>query len=892
MMKMGAAMSLSERIIAKRQGKVNVDETIRVSLNNERDEVPIPSTYPPCIPDRCNPKLECFLFDGIDSVKYSFLNGMVFPICHGGINLSYNLTTSYTIPYRMIVIYGTPKNFSGLSSNDINNDSHRMNKLFRYQSIFNEVFLDLQLQQCIGITTMLYLRRLKALQNSEEIANIIFKKKYPHVTDELAIAVGRKTEDLAKSYVGTPVNQYYAFFNTYFSNNENYHDSFSGLFLPVYCRGEEWVSSNYNPIIFDKEPIKIINTCQRVSTLPEKIINMPTFDLTSMRDLKKVKNMNTDNLLLIIKMLIARKTAFTSCNSKTKIDPAPDSTSISSTATLLDISLIETDLPIENEDFELNGLHLDNNNVKIARITSEDVSILMYMLWFISNGKTPEVERIKYYMKNMYFYYYYLIQKVALPQHTLSDHELELLHGDATLLPLAAITAYNTIINNYIHERANFYNITFLTVNHICRPPADSTKKLELVEKGIFTQECESEFNSICATGELPDYSPITVNPTSDAPMLSRENRIVVEIAPYAAAAASPPDAVAATAYVAASPDIAYANGVASNAASSAYEHVEASVVARAADIAVSAAADAHNAADAHAANAGSIASAANAAAHAYSAVASPAAAHAVASDAASRATAPDAASRAAASDAASRAAASDAAIASTNANESLLTRFMIFMTNFNYKEGAQEKTILDMVLNSLRGPLQRLPRSSPTQRLPEEFYFDNLPTNKILTEIAYKKEEECHPMRIRDLGIRDEYGTESADTGEDMYLLFMKEQQENVLDLINGKKSETNLITKILQKKAAIKEEAAIQRADDINTNERRKRDITITDGDPVSDRRIVKGKRLPLTFGGKNIHKKITRRRTRKIMTKRQTQRKRKRQTHRKRKRTIRRK
>ena len=74
-----------------------------------------------------------------------------------------------------------------------------------------------------------------------------------------------------------------------------------------------------------------------------------------------------------------------------------------------------------------------------------------------------------------------------------------------------------------------------------------------------------------------------------------------------------------------------------------------------------------------------------------------------------------------------------------------------------------------------------------------------------------------------------------------------MKEQQENVLDLINGKKSETNLITKILQKEAAIKEEAAIKRADDINKNERRKRDITITDGDPVSDRRIVKGKRLP---------------------------------------------
>ena len=82
-------LSYSEQIAAKRQKKKGRSDADLLSLREE-EETPIRPIYS-CITLVCNPKPTCDLYHGRDSVERSFLNGMVFPICHGGINLSYNL---------------------------------------------------------------------------------------------------------------------------------------------------------------------------------------------------------------------------------------------------------------------------------------------------------------------------------------------------------------------------------------------------------------------------------------------------------------------------------------------------------------------------------------------------------------------------------------------------------------------------------------------------------------------------------------------------------------------------------------------------------------------------------------------------------------------------------
>ena len=123
-------------------------------------------------------------------------------------------------------------------------------------------------------------------------------------------------------------------------------------------------------------------------------------------------------------------------------------------------------------------------------------------------------------MNQMYFYYYHIMMK-TMPQNNpdISKDESELINKmkeDTSILPLVAITTFNTLINNYIHEQATIYKITFATINSVCRPNAIPEENETLQLKGVFTQECEIALD--CSPKMYEEYDPIEVHAKIDIP--------------------------------------------------------------------------------------------------------------------------------------------------------------------------------------------------------------------------------------------------------------------------------------------------------------------------------------------------------------------------------------
>ena len=456
----------------------------------------------------------------------SVLNGILMLSCHGTVNFDYNLTTDYIIPYRMLFIYSTPFSFSGLAPANIKILSHRMNKLIHDRNNINNTLLYKIDDTCGGITTRKLLQAILMDSTFVEHVENNFRFTYDQAI-AFATSKGIPTDHLGKPHIGTPLNQMYCFSNYYFYNNEEVHDSFSGLFLAAFCINSTWVSSNYMPIIFSVSPTKMQgvmppNTQSNLypeSSLLDPIKIMPVYDLSSMRDIKKVKNMNNTLLGFIIKMLIARNVTFTS-SIATIIKNA--SGQYKSTPIKLDYGFIDPNLVIIDNITEtnINGLPVNNNNVKISRISSEDVSILLYVLWFISNGKWKEINVIMNYMNLMYFYYYHIMMKITINYIPTNQDELTFIkkiHNDTSLLPLAAITTFNILINNYIHEQATINKITFATIHSVCRPNAIVEQTNTVQMRGQYSQECEIALD--CSPKQEKPYQPQKV--TSAFPQIT-----------------------------------------------------------------------------------------------------------------------------------------------------------------------------------------------------------------------------------------------------------------------------------------------------------------------------------------------------------------------------------
>jgi hypothetical protein len=458
--------------------------------------------------------------DGVEAID-SLLNGILILSSHGIVNFAYNLTTAYTIPYRMLTIYTIPFSFLGQSSPNVTIPSHRMNKLIKYQQdIYDTLLIKIENSQCEGITPRNLLAQIKKDSSIKDFQRDLFTK-FPQIHTQ-ASELNMDVTKIGLPHIGTPVNQTYSFSNYYFYNNKDVHDSFSGLFITVFCISEDgpWVSSNYMPIIFSKSPIKmsgVIKQTYNESTLLDAIKTMPVYDLTSMRDIKKIKNIDNTLLNLIIKMLIARNVTFTSSIAEIIVKHNEGQTDKQYSIPIrLDYGLIESGYSIIDNasEVDINGLPINNNNVKISRISSEDVSVLLYVLWFISNEKWIEINVIMNLMNQMYFYYYHIMMK-TMPQNNpdISKDESELINKmkeDTSILPLVAITTFNTLINNYIHEQATIYKITFATINSVCRPNAIPEENETLQLKGVFTQECEIALD--CSPKMYEEYDPIEVH--------------------------------------------------------------------------------------------------------------------------------------------------------------------------------------------------------------------------------------------------------------------------------------------------------------------------------------------------------------------------------------------
>ena len=492
----------------------------------------------PCsiIPVPCPPNIGPPL-DGVDAMD-SLLSGILILSCHGTVNFDYNLTTDYIIPYRMLFIYSTPFSFSGLSPSDITILSHRMNKLIHYRNNINNASLVEFDETCVGITTKTLLKAILGdvvfIEHNADNFRVTYDKAI-----EFAKSKGIPTSHLGKPHIGTPVNQLYCLSNYYFYNNHNVHDSFSGLFLAAFClikdSKEVWASSNYMPIYFKEPPTKSQGVMPStpteiypLSTLPDEIKNMLVFDVSSIRDINKVKNMNKTLLNFIIKMLIARNVTFTS-SLATILKSA--SGHHKSTPIRLDYSFIEPVFTFDTTaEANVNGLPVTNNNVKISRISAEDVSILLYVLWFISNGKWKEINIIMNYMNLMYFYYYNIMMKIPIVDYRPADQAeidfISKINEDTSLLPLAAITTFNILINNYIHEQATINKITFATIHSVCRPNAIVEQTNTVQIRGQFSQDCEIALD--CSPKPMKtNYNPQKV--TSAFPKITVELNQIIE---------------------------------------------------------------------------------------------------------------------------------------------------------------------------------------------------------------------------------------------------------------------------------------------------------------------------------------------------------------------------
>jgi hypothetical protein len=94
------------------------------------------------------------------------------------------------------------------------------------------------------------------------------------------------------------------------------------------------------------------------------------------------------------------------------------------------------------------------------------------------------------------------------------------------LLPLAAITTFNILINNYIHEQATINKITFATIHSVCRPNANVAQDNTVQIRGQFSQDCEIALD--CSPKPMKtNYNPQKV--TSAFPKITVESNQIIE---------------------------------------------------------------------------------------------------------------------------------------------------------------------------------------------------------------------------------------------------------------------------------------------------------------------------------------------------------------------------
>ena len=478
--------------------------------------------------------------------KYLFdqqLSGIITGIYHGGINLPRNLTNVPIIPFNILQIYIT---FLGLVSYaaDPGSRFHRTNILV----MFDKLFKAISIQNNCKITPSHYYNAMRSnqlLNKFEEFTSEETQQDYTQIIKECT-EHNRDVCSIGHYAFGTPLNQILTFCEqTLFDKTEEENpmfDDFCGWFMHV-CEittgdtpiwfsatnvtvgdGETQMVTNgitfvYAPIPRledDDETTEQLSTpVQFTKTFPERRQNAKgslnprledalVYDLCSFEEIRKVQHMTDYYVMLILKLLIARDVRF---STPVQVNPqAP-----------------QAQRAFEKTSYSYNWIDYDDegfvaqfkdklNDMKIYQISSEDFSVLLHILWFISNGRTVEIDCIINFMKIM-------------------STCIKIFKND-TDNKNKCVNNINRFINDYVEQCAKYYHINFLTIMNGCRPNADPVKHGKTVPTGIMTQECAEVFSKdpsvehpmICAVNcnnpppPLPHFKEILESLTPSPP--------------------------------------------------------------------------------------------------------------------------------------------------------------------------------------------------------------------------------------------------------------------------------------------------------------------------------------------------------------------------------------
>ena len=465
--------------------------------------------------------------------KYLFdqqLSGIITGIYHGGINLPRNLTNVPLIPFNTLQIYIT---FLGLVSYaaDPGSRFHRTNILV----MFHKLFKDISTQNNCKITPSHYYNAMRSnnlLKEFEEFTSEETQQDYTQIIKECELHK-RDVCSIGHYAFGTPLNQILDFCEqTFFDKKEEDNpmfDDFCGWFMHV-CEitiGDtpRWFSATNvtvndgttqivtNGITFVIAPIMRLEdddettepastTDQFTKTFPERQTNASgylnpmledalVYDLCSLEEISKVQGMTPDYVMLILKLLIAREVRFS-----IPVTPQTQGTPRKFKNTSYAFNWIDDD-----KDGFVAQFKDKLNDMKIYKISSEDFSVLLHILWFISNGRTVELDCIINFMDIM-------------------STCINNFKGDAVKIKYC-VNNINRFINDYVEQCAKYYHINFLTIMNGCRPNADPAEHGKTEPPGNMTQECmqvsedTSERPIMCVVNcnnpppPLPDFKEI-----------------------------------------------------------------------------------------------------------------------------------------------------------------------------------------------------------------------------------------------------------------------------------------------------------------------------------------------------------------------------------------------
>jgi hypothetical protein len=459
--------------------------------------------------------------------KYLFdeqLSGIITGIYHGGPEQQRNLTVVPTIPFNTLQIYIT---FLGLVSyaSLLGERFHRTNILV----MFDTLFKDISIEKKCKITPADYyyaMRDDKLIEKFEEFTQNATIRNQTHITQDCKDN-GRDVCSIGKYAFGTPLNQILNFCaQTFFDKKKNPKaDDFCGWFMHV-CEittqyGKRWCSANNvtvefngtpiatNGITFVFAPIMQLKDGPPISftkTYPERRTNSGdvlntsledalVYDLCSFEEIRKVEYIDVDtHVMLIIKVLIARRVIFSTKETKEPIEFKN---------TRYTFNWIDDDYAGFIEHFSGN---LNLNDMKIYEINSEDFSVLLHILWFISNGKTAEIDCIINFMN--------IMSTCIKIFKNVPDKKDECVYN------------INRFINDYVDQCAKYYHINFLTIMNGCRPNVDPDKKGRTGPARQVTQECMQ------VTEDTSKYSMCVVSCNNPPPPLPHFEEILESLIP------------------------------------------------------------------------------------------------------------------------------------------------------------------------------------------------------------------------------------------------------------------------------------------------------------------------------------------------------------------------